>query len=268
VHRGIDLPRVEGTPVFAVADGVVEHASAQWEQGFSGYGGHIAIAHSDGTRALYAHLSQVMVPRGRRVFAGELIGRVGRTAFTAADHSALLQSGPHLHFEISPRAYPQGSELSRVDPVAWLSGAIAPTIARAFAKVARASSVDLALLRAWSWIESKWNPAAQTDHGAGLFGFTAAQARELGIDPKDPEPATAAAALLLGRALARFGNEAAAIASLLWGDANVTAHPQAREWPAAVEMFANAVLGRYADERKALGVIPLEQARGAIGGHS
>ena len=120
-HRGIDLPRAEGTAVTAAAPGVVTHASAQWEQGFSGYGAHVVVKQDDGTHALYAHLSSVDVEPGERVQAGELLGAVGRTAYTAADHSALLSSGPHLHWEVSPRAYPQPSESARLDPLAWLA---------------------------------------------------------------------------------------------------------------------------------------------------
>lgn len=271
IHRGIDLPRAEGTPVHAVADGTVEYAASQWERGFSGYGAHVVIAHRDGTRALYAHLQMALVRKGLRVYAGEIVGRVGRTAFTAEDHSALLKSGPHLHLEISPRRYPQASEATRLDPVAWLQGAIDPRVARAFAIVARASSLDVGLLRALSWVESKWNPAHEGSaevpaaaRGAGLFGFTPQQARDMSIDPKNPEQATAAAATILRRALARFETVPAAIAAFVWGQENVEHNQQASSWPAAVELYVSEVLGRYADERKALGAVPLE-ARGAVG---
>lgn len=123
VHNGIDLPAPEGTPVYAAADGVVQQASERWEQGFSGYGMHVVLAVPTPAPArwlLYAHLSRVLVSPGQRVKAGQLIGAVGRTAFSAEDHTSLLDTGPHLHFEVSPRAYPQPSESARVDPVAWL----------------------------------------------------------------------------------------------------------------------------------------------------
>lgn len=266
VHRGVDLPRPEGTNVFAVADGTVEHASAAWERGFGGYGGHVVIAHSDGTRALYAHLSAVAVAKGLRVLAGEIVGRVGRTAFTNADHSALLDSGPHLHFEISPRAYPQSSEAERIDPVAWLAGAVAPRVARALAIVARASGLDVALLRAVSWVQSKWDATAESSTGAiGLFGFSAQQAAALHIDAKDPEAAAAAAATVLKRALASFGETAAALAAFAWGFDNVQQHPSSNGWPAAVELWVREVLGRYADERAALGAFPLGPRGAAVG---
>lgn len=118
VHNGIDVPAREGTPVVAAAAGVVTHAAPQWRQGFSGYGGHVvmAVPSSPPEWHLYAHLAAVDVAPGHRVQAGQRIGTVGRTGGTAADPTALLGSGAHLHFERSPRAYPQASALPRLDP--------------------------------------------------------------------------------------------------------------------------------------------------------
>ncbi len=119
-HQGIDLPAPEGSPIFAVAPGIVTHASAELEQGFSGYGAHIAIATDAGNAwNLYAHLSRVDVRPGQHVYTGQLIGAVGRTCFTHEDPQRLC-GGAHLHFEASPTPYPQASEAQRLDPVAWL----------------------------------------------------------------------------------------------------------------------------------------------------
>lgn len=125
-HQGIDLPRPEGTPVRAAAAGRVTHASDVWEPGFSGYGAHVVIEHDDGTFTLYAHLQRVDVARNEPVEAGEQIGTVGRTEFARNDHGSMLSSGPHLHFEVSPAPYPQGSEAPRIDPLGWLHGAVSP----------------------------------------------------------------------------------------------------------------------------------------------
>lgn len=124
VHNGVDIPRPEGTPIAAAADGVVTHASSLWEPGFTGYGAHVVIRHTDGTWTLYAHLRDVSVSPGEAVAAGQLVGTVGRTEFPADDHTGLLASGPHLHFEVSPRPYPQQSAEVRLDPVAWLGDAL------------------------------------------------------------------------------------------------------------------------------------------------
>lgn len=121
-HQGVDLPAPEGTDVLAAAPGVVRHATDAWQQGFSGYGRVVVVEHPDlGAWTLYAHLSQALVAPGEVVKEGERIGLVGRTAFTHADHEAeFSSSGAHLHFEVSPRPYPQGSEEARIPPVAWL----------------------------------------------------------------------------------------------------------------------------------------------------
>jgi hypothetical protein len=121
-HQGIDLPAPEGTPVYAVADGIVRYATSAWRQGFSGYGRVVVVEHAPlGVWTLYAHLSEALVAPGERVTAGEVLGLVGRTAYTHEDHEALFsESGSHLHFEVSPHAYPQDSEAPRINPVAWL----------------------------------------------------------------------------------------------------------------------------------------------------
>ena len=75
---------------------------------------------------LYAHLDRAQVVPGQRIGAGAQIGTVGRTCFRRDDPSALC-SGSHLHFEVSPRAYPQDSEAPRLDPVAYLEASPGPT---------------------------------------------------------------------------------------------------------------------------------------------
>lgn len=119
-HRGIDLAAPEGSAVFAAATGKVTHATASYVDGFGGYGRVVAIAADDGTHQLYAHLQRASVTPGQRVRAGQIIGAVGRTAYTKEDPTAEYPSGPHLHFEVSPNRYPLRKEADRVDPVAWL----------------------------------------------------------------------------------------------------------------------------------------------------
>lgn len=119
-HQGIDLPAPEGEGVYNVWPGWVTHARATTRSGFSGYGAHVAVAADDGTHHLYAHLSEVRVAPGEYVHAGKLLGRVGRTCYTVEDPTRLCD-GAHLHFEVSPRPYPQDSEAPRLDPVAYLT---------------------------------------------------------------------------------------------------------------------------------------------------
>jgi murein DD-endopeptidase MepM/ murein hydrolase activator NlpD len=69
------------------------------------YGNMIEIAHGDGTRSLYAHLSDIDVKVGQKVQRGEHIGNLGNTGNS---------TGPHLHFEIKKKGTP-------VDPEKFLN---------------------------------------------------------------------------------------------------------------------------------------------------
>jgi murein DD-endopeptidase MepM/ murein hydrolase activator NlpD len=89
-HPGIDFPAPPGTSVFAARSGRVTWAG--WWAG--GYGYLVSVAHGNGVRTMYAHLSSVVVRRGQRVRTGTLLGRVGSTG---------LSTGPHLHFELRLR---------------------------------------------------------------------------------------------------------------------------------------------------------------------
>jgi murein DD-endopeptidase MepM/ murein hydrolase activator NlpD len=99
-HSGIDYPGRVGTPVTSAAAGLVTFAG--WSAG--GWGNLVVVAHSNGTRTLYAHLSSVAVSVGQRVATGERIGRIG-----ASGHA----TGPHLHFEVRLRG-------AAVDPLTGL----------------------------------------------------------------------------------------------------------------------------------------------------
>lgn len=102
-RHAIDLRVAEGTPVLAARNGMV----IQREHGFEGAGldyekfaqraNHIRVLHDDGSMAVYAHLQpdSVSVAVGRRVRAGQVIGRAGNTGFS---------SGPHLHFAVQINA--------------------------------------------------------------------------------------------------------------------------------------------------------------------
>ena len=84
-HRGIDVGAPAGSPITAAADGRV--ASAGWH---GGYGQQVAIAHADGVRTTYSHMSRIAAHAGELVRRGQVIGYVGSTG---------LSTGPHLHFE-------------------------------------------------------------------------------------------------------------------------------------------------------------------------
>jgi murein DD-endopeptidase MepM/ murein hydrolase activator NlpD len=89
-HAGIDILAPAGTPVAAAAAGHVTWAG--WLAG--GWGNLVVVAHVDGVRTMYAHLSKIAAVVGQRVSAGTVLGAVGATGDA---------TGPHLHFEVRVR---------------------------------------------------------------------------------------------------------------------------------------------------------------------
>ncbi|MFI5316050.1 MAG: M23 family metallopeptidase [Myxococcota bacterium] len=87
-HKGIDFGAPIGTPVVAVAEGVVE------DFGWRGnYGKYLRIRHDGHLKTCYAHLSRFApgLRVGARVTRGQKIGFVGETG---------VATGPHLYFEV------------------------------------------------------------------------------------------------------------------------------------------------------------------------
>ena len=101
LHGGCDIPAPYGTPIKAAKSGVVIISTYG-----SSYGNYVTIAHSDGSRTMYAHQSQRAVSAGQTVSQGEVIGYVGSTGSS---------TGNHLHFEL----WLNSSSSSRVNPVAY-----------------------------------------------------------------------------------------------------------------------------------------------------
>lgn len=101
-HGGLDMAAPFGTPIFAVADGVVLEPV-----GMNGYGNVAVIELADGTITLYAHSSKLLVEPGERIKAGQLIALVGSTGFS---------TGNHLHLEV--RESLRGPQ---IEPVSWLA---------------------------------------------------------------------------------------------------------------------------------------------------
>lgn len=85
-HAGIDFRGKTGTPVRATGQGKVIHAGRK-----GGYGNLIEIAHGNGVRTRFAHLSKINVKIGQIVDKGLIIGRIGSTG---------RSTGPHLHYEV------------------------------------------------------------------------------------------------------------------------------------------------------------------------
>jgi murein DD-endopeptidase MepM/ murein hydrolase activator NlpD len=99
-HAGIDVIAPLGAPVAAAAGGRVT-----WVGFRDGWGMLVVVAHADGVRTFYAHLSAASVRLGERVSTGTRVGLVGATGDA---------SGPHLHFEVRVRG-------AAVDPLSGLA---------------------------------------------------------------------------------------------------------------------------------------------------
>ncbi len=97
-HPGVDIRMPVGTPIQAIANGIVETVSMI----STGYGHHVVIRHPNvpdpdhagqttTIYSIYAHLDSVLVTQGEVVHMGQQIATSGMTGLT---------SGPHLHFQI------------------------------------------------------------------------------------------------------------------------------------------------------------------------
>ena len=102
-HEGIDITPGAGTPIMAVADGLVTKA-----ENYSGYGNCVVI--DNGTNesgvpisTLYGHMQSYVVSEGQTVTQGQVIGYVGSTGNS---------TGAHLHLTV----YENGTA---VDPMSY-----------------------------------------------------------------------------------------------------------------------------------------------------
>lgn len=85
-HEGVDFAAPRGTPIVAVADGVVVFSGKR-----GGYGRVVDVRHVDGLVTRYAHNQSNLVQEGQRVRQGQKIATVG---------SSGTATGPHVHFEV------------------------------------------------------------------------------------------------------------------------------------------------------------------------
>jgi murein DD-endopeptidase MepM/ murein hydrolase activator NlpD len=87
-HTGLDFAAPNGTPLYAIANGVVTSA------GYDGaYGNKTVVTLDDGTELWFCHQTSFAVNEGDVVRAGQLLGYVGSTGNV---------TGPHLHLEVRP----------------------------------------------------------------------------------------------------------------------------------------------------------------------
>lgn len=87
-HTGMDFAAPAGTPIMAVARGVITST------GYDGaYGNKTVLTLEDGTEVWFAHQTSILVSVGDTVAPGDVIGSVGSTGNS---------TGSHLHLEVRP----------------------------------------------------------------------------------------------------------------------------------------------------------------------
>ena len=111
VHEGLDIRSSKGTPIVAIADGVVNTIAYTEASGY-----YIAIDHGNGWLSLYVHLNDDIIGNdnlggfetafadkiylGANVVGGQVIGFVG-------DSGNAEGTIPHVHFELRYRGVSQ-----------------------------------------------------------------------------------------------------------------------------------------------------------------
>ena len=103
LHTGVDIAAPEGTPIRAVADGLVVSSGNNLD-GYSKYGEIVVLQHGDEIQTYYAHNRKNSVKAGECVKSGEEIAEVGASGNA---------TGYHVHFEIRKNGRP-------VDPLEYL----------------------------------------------------------------------------------------------------------------------------------------------------
>jgi murein DD-endopeptidase MepM/ murein hydrolase activator NlpD len=98
-HEGVDVAAKLGSPIHAMADGVVSFAGHK-----PAYGNVVEITHARGLVTRYGHARSLLVKVGDKVTRGEAIALVGSTG---------RSTGPHVHVEVLKNGH-------RVNPSGYL----------------------------------------------------------------------------------------------------------------------------------------------------
>ena len=109
-HYGTDFGAPTGTPIIAIADGVIEERRRK-----GSFGNYIQVEHGHGYDTRYAHMSrfEAGLAVGDCVSQGDVIGYVGSTG---------RSTGPHLHIEIRKHdkaLFPRELGLKLAQGFAW-----------------------------------------------------------------------------------------------------------------------------------------------------
>lgn len=85
-HEGFDIANIEGTPIYAVNDGIVKISRDLFVRGNC-----VVIEHGEGVFSSYFHMSKLIVKESSFVRKGEIIGEIGMTG---------MATGNHVHWEM------------------------------------------------------------------------------------------------------------------------------------------------------------------------
>lgn len=105
-HSGVDMMAPMGTPIHAVADGVVTQVTSGANEGGYNVIEHVVNGQTFYSHYLHQYTNQIPTVVGQQVSAGEVIGYVG---------NAGRSTGPHLHLEIRDAAD------NTLSPTGWLT---------------------------------------------------------------------------------------------------------------------------------------------------
>jgi murein DD-endopeptidase MepM/ murein hydrolase activator NlpD len=105
-HEGMDFTAPLGTQVYATGNGTIADVISSQR----GLGNHVIIDHGFGFTSIYAHLDRPNVRKGQKVQRGDVIGFVGSTGMSLANH---------LHYEIKINGI-------NVDPVNYYFNDLTP----------------------------------------------------------------------------------------------------------------------------------------------
>jgi murein DD-endopeptidase MepM/ murein hydrolase activator NlpD len=108
IHAGRDLPIAMGTPVSVISDSTITDVGYDKD----GYGYYVSYVDSNGIEHFYGHLKEMpKVKKGQKLLSRTVVGYVGSTG---------RSTGPHLHWEVSPRMGEVGRQRKNIiDPIEY-----------------------------------------------------------------------------------------------------------------------------------------------------
>lgn len=123
-HEGMDISMAEGTPLYAMYDGIVS-----WSDFDTSYGNYIRCYYPElNICSFHAHLKERRVQTQNSLVRGQLLGYSGNTGNSTAPHlhfeiRAMLDSGSYKIFAPVSSTLPYLFRRNgRIDPLGWLWG--------------------------------------------------------------------------------------------------------------------------------------------------